>query len=97
MEGNMSDLSQTSSEEQIKKQEEFFKKAQKGTLKYLLDKGGSLKMGELHEYSLNKYLVQHQRFSQMMEIFVDGGLVHFDWETQVVSLTDTGKEFIQSA
>ena len=81
-------------EEQLKKQQEFFEKARKGVLKYLSDKGGKLNMGDLHEHSMNKYLIQHQRFSQMMETFVSEGLIDFDWGAQLVTLTEKGKQFL---
>ena len=52
-------------------------------------------MGELHDYSLNKYLIQHQSFSRMMETFVDEKLVDFDYTTHAVTLTEAGKKFIE--
>jgi len=78
------------------KQKVFFEKARKGVLKFLNDKGGQLPMGELHDYSLNKYLIQHQSFSRMMETFVDEALVDFDSVTYTVTITDTGKSFANS-
>lgn len=74
---------------------EFFEKARKGVLKHLDQKGGTLSLGELHEYSMNTYLIQHQRFSQMMESFVNERLVVVDDETQDLTITDEGKRFIQ--
>lgn len=82
------------SPEALEKQKQYFERARKGVLQYLNEKGGKLNMGELHEYSLKKYLIQHQRFSQMMETFVGENLVVFDWGTQDVTLTDEGKKFI---
>ena len=75
------------------KQKEFFEKARKGVLKHLVDKGGTLSMDQMHEYSLNRYLIQHQSFSKMMETFVDEGLVDFDWTTMQATITDAGKSF----
>lgn len=82
---------------QMDKQQQFFERARKGVLQYLNDQGGKLNMSELHEYSLKKYLIQHQRFSQMMETFVGEALVEFDWGTQDVTLTDAGRIFLQKA
>jgi hypothetical protein len=76
------------------KQKQFFERARRGVLQFLSDKGGLSPMGDLHEYSLKKYLIQHQRFSLMMESFVDEGLVNFDWGTQDVMLTDAGRQFL---
>ena len=80
------------------KEEKFkalFERARKGVLTYVNEKGGTLPMAEMHDYSLNKYFIQHQRFSQMMETFVDEGLVIFDHETHKATITDLGKEFIK--
>jgi hypothetical protein len=76
------------------KQKQFFERARRGVLQYLSDQGGKLNMSELHEYSLKKFLIQHQRFSIMMEGFVNEGLVEFDWGTQNTTLTDTGRQFL---
>ena len=77
------------------KQQQFLERARKGVLQHLNDQGGKLNMSELHEYSLKKYLIQHQRFSQMMETFVNEVLVEFDWATQNVTLTDAGRDFLK--
>lgn len=84
----------TQSPEALEKQRQFFERARKGVLQHLNEKGGKLNMSELHDYSLKKYLIQHQRFSQMMETFVGEQLVEFDWGTQDVTLTDAGRKFI---
>ena len=80
----------------LDKQKAVFEKAKRGVLKYLLDKGGKLGMGELHDYSMNRYLIQHQGFSRMMESFVNEGLVEYDAATQDTVLTQKGKELIGS-
>ena len=86
---------QISEEEKEAKFKEVFERARKGVLKYLDEKGGTLPMGEMHEYSLNKYFIQHERFSKMMETFVDENLIEYDDATQVSTITDKGKEFIK--
>ena len=73
---------------------EFFERARKGVLKHLDASGGSLSLGDLHDYSLKTYLIQHQRFSLMMECFVNEGLATYDNSTDEVVITDKGKEFI---
>ena len=82
-------------QEKEEKFKEFFETARKGVLKYLDEKGGTLAMGEMHDYSLNKYFIQHQRFSQMMETFVDESLIEYDGVTQNSTITEKGKEFIK--
>ena len=59
-----------------------------------MEKGGKLNMGELHEHSMTKYFIQHQRFSMMMETFVNEGLVDYDYATQVVTLSELGQQFL---
>ncbi len=86
---------QTDEQEKEAKFKEFFERARKGVLKYLEDKGGSLSMEEMHDCSLKKYLIQHQKFSQMMESFVDEKLITYDAATQVSTITEAGKEFIK--
>ena len=83
-------------DEEIKqqKQKEFWDKARKGVLKYLAEQGGKLDMGKLHEYSMTKYFIQHQRFSELMESFVNEGLVDHDFATQETTITELGKNFI---
>ena len=81
-------------QEKEAKIKEFFERARKGVLKHLQEKGGLLSLGDLHEYSLKTYLIQHQRFSVMMESFVDEALVTYDSSTEDVLLTEKGKEFI---
>ena len=83
-------------QEMDEKQKEFFEKARRGVLKFLLEKGGKLNMGALHEHSMNKYFIQHQRFSQMMETFVNEGLVEYDYATQDVTLSELGQQFVSS-
>lgn len=87
--------SQMSDEEKLKKQQAFFERARKGILKFLDEKGGKLTLNELHDYSMNKYLIQHQSFSRMMETFVEEDLVSYDAETQETIMTDKGKAFIR--
>ncbi len=90
----MTTNSPISEEEKQKKQQEFFQRARKGVLKFLDDKGGKLTLGEMHEYSMNKYLIQHQSFSRLMETLVDENLVFYDGMTQEAMITDQGKAFI---
>lgn len=84
------------SEELTDAQKAFWEKARKGVLQQLNDQGGQLSLAEMHDFSLNKYFIQHQRFSQMMETFVNEGLVDFDHADQIATITDAGKDFIQN-
>jgi hypothetical protein len=82
------------SPEAIEKQKQFFERARRSVLQHLSDQGGKLNMSDLHEYSMKKFLIQHQRFSIMMEGLVGEGLVDFDWGTQDVTLTEAGQKFL---
>ncbi len=84
-------------QEQDAKLKEFFERARKGVLSHLNEKGGVLPMGNLHEYSLKTFFIQHQRFSIMMESFVNEELATYDNSTDEVVITDKGKEFIGRA
>ena len=86
---------QSGEEDKEAKFQELFERARKGVLKHVDEKGGSLPMGEMHEYSLNTYFIQHQRFSQMMETFVEEELISYDEASQVSTITEKGKEFIK--
>lgn len=75
--------------------QEFFQRARKGVLKHLEEKGGILTVSDLHEFSLNKFLIQHQRFSMMMEGLVNEGLVIYEPGNNEFIITDQGKAFIK--
>lgn len=83
--------SQNSTED---RQKEFLERARKGVLKFLNEKGGKLSLSEMHDYSLNKYLIQHQGFSRMMESFVEERLVEFDHQAHEAIITEAGRQFI---
>ena len=85
-----------SDHEALDKQKAHFEKARKGVLKYLAEKGGQLNMTELHDYSLNRYLIQHQGFSRMMETFVNEGLVKYDEANMMTTITEAGRSFANS-
>ena len=86
---------QTNEQEKEAKLKEFWEKACRGVLKHLDEKGGALSLGEMHDYSLNKYFIQHQRFSKMMETFVGESLIEYNDMTQISTITEKGKEFIR--
>ena len=76
------------------KQKALVERARKGVLQYLQDKGGQLPLSEMHDFSLNKYLIQHQAFSQLMETLVNEGLVEFSQEDYKATITDAGRIYI---
>ena len=82
-----------SEEEKEAKFKALFERARKGVLAYLMDQGGTLPLDRMHDYSLNTYFIQHQRFSQLMESLVDAKLINYDHGTQVSTITEEGKLF----
>jgi hypothetical protein len=66
--------------------------ARQGLMKFILKKGGTIPMRELHTHSLIFYQAGHQAFSQLMEGLVADGLVSYDEATSTFSLTDKGRE-----
>ena len=65
--------------------------ARQGLLQFILKKGGTIPMRELHTHSLVFYQAGHQAFSQLMEGLVGDGLVTYDTTTAVFALTDKGR------
>ena len=81
---------------EAEKEEKFkalFERARKGVVKHVIDKGGSLSLEAMHDYSLNTYFIQHQRFSQLVESLVGEKLVDYDPATQVSTVTEAGRAF----
>ena len=77
------------------RQNAHFEKARRGVLKFIDEKGGTLPMSDLHDFCLNKFFIQHQRFSELMESLVNEQLVEFDWTTRAATITKKGKKFIE--
>ena len=75
------------------RQKALFEKARKGVIKFLDDKGQAT-LAELHDYSLNRYLIQHQAFSRLMETLVNEKLVEYDFTKDVATVTEAGKKFV---
>ena len=84
-----------SDQDALEKQKAHFEKARTGVLKFLFENGGKLTLGELHDFSMNRYLIQHQGFSRMMETFVGEGLMEYDELTRDTSITEAGRKFIR--
>lgn len=90
-EGSMTNPNLT--DEQLKKQQEFLDRARKGVLRQLSDQGGQMNLSALHDFSLNKYFIQHQGFSRMMEDCVNEGFVTFDENSQGFVISDLGRAY----
>jgi len=68
--------------------------ARQGLLKFILKKGGTIPMRELHTHSLVFYQAGHQAFSQLMEGLVADGLVTYNESAAAFSLTERGRASI---
>jgi hypothetical protein len=55
--------------------------------------GAAATLGDMHQYSAERFLIAHQGFSTMMEGFVAEGLVDYDGATRTATLTDAGRRF----
>lgn len=76
------------------KQKALLERARKGIVQFLQEKGGKLSLAELHDYSLNKYFIQHQGFSKLMETLVADKLLEYDFEKDAATLTEKGGKFV---
>ncbi len=83
-----------SPEELEQKQKELLEKARRGVLKFVQEKGGTASLADMHDFSMNRYLIQHQAFSQLMETMVDQKLVDYDFANSQATLTDAGRQLI---
>ena len=92
----MSQYPSPNSEPMNQQQQEFIERVRKGLLVHLSEKGGRLSLGEMHDFSMNKFFVQHQAFSRMMESLVDNELVEYDHGTGYMTITEAGTKFIAS-
>ena len=63
-----------------------WKKVKSGLIKKIVQSGGEISLGDLHDFSERRYLVGHQKFSQMMEELVEEELVLYSYEDRMISL-----------
>ncbi len=78
----------------IERQKAHFERARKGVVQFLIEKGGQLPLEDLHDYSLNRYLIQHQAFSRLMESLVEEKLVEFDFKDSLATATQYGRDWL---
>lgn len=73
-----------------------FEKARKGVLRHLAENGGTMSMGDMHDFSERRYFVAHQGFSRMMEGFVTDGFIAYNHAIGEATITDAGRSFSAS-
>lgn len=74
--------------------ERHFERAKRAVLGFLAEQGGVCGLAELHDYSESRWFLGHQHFSRMMEECVAGGLLTYDDENAVFTLTEAGRAFV---
>ena len=73
-----------------------FEKTRRGVLKFVIDQGGSASLSAMHDFSERRYFVAHKKFSDVMEGFVDNGLVNFDSSEGIAHITESGRAYLES-
>ncbi len=67
-----------------------------GLLKFIVRKGGTIPMRELHTHSLLMFQVTHQAFSQVMEGLVADGYVSYDSTAAAFQISDSGRAWLET-
>jgi hypothetical protein len=60
-------------------------------LAFVADQGGSASLRDLHAHSEATWFVAHVSFSRLMEELTGEGLLSYDHDARVASLTDAGR------
>ena len=66
-------------------------------MKKILELGEETPLREIHDHSERRYFIGHQRFSQLLEELVDDGLVDFNWDQNTASLTEAGRNELETS
>lgn len=80
--------------QKLAKQQKAVERAKKGTLKFLVDAGGSSELGPMHDHSERRYFIAHRAFSRLMEDLTGTGLVEFDHGSGVATITQAGRDYV---
>ena len=81
------------SDEKIRK---HLLRTKKGLLKFIQKEGGTTDLGALNHHSEIRFLIGHQKFSQLMEEFVAEDLITYNWDTQAIVITEKGIQFFSA-
>jgi hypothetical protein len=73
------------------RQKAHWDRTRRGILRFVADQGGRAGLRELHDHSERTYFVAHVGFSRLMEELTAEGLLDYDHDTAVATLTDAGK------
>lgn len=64
-------------------------------LQLAIDNGGTASLGDLHDLAEKRYFIAHKAFSDLMEEMVAKGVFQYDWGTQVATVTEVGRTFLE--
>ena len=73
------------------KQRLFIERARKGVLKLILDKGTPVDLGTIGDFTLQKFFIQHQALSRLIEGLIEDQLLAHNEDAGEFSLTEQGK------
>ena len=65
-------------------------------LKLTAKSDGTAPLGDLHDLAERRYFIAHKAFSDLMEEMVAEGLFLYDWSAGEATITELGKEWIQT-
>ena len=65
-------------------------------LKLTAKSDGTASLGDLHDLAERRYFIAHKAFSDLMEEMVAEGLFLYDWSAGEATITELGKEWIQT-
>ena len=80
-------------EERAEIKKKLHGKARRGVLKEIMENDGTLALAEVHEYTLKKFFIQHQGFSELLEGMVSSKLIEVDKDHNNVTITEEGKNY----
>ena len=67
-------------------------RTKKGILKFIVKKGGTSSLADMHDHSEKRFFIGHRKFSDLMETMIEEELLDYSWEKQEATITKTGKE-----
>ena len=80
-----------STQDAQEKQRLFIERARKGLVKFISDKGTPVDLDMIHDFTFQKFFIQHQALSRLIEGLIEDQLLAHNVETGEFILTDQGK------
>ena len=82
---------QASTQDAQEKQRLFIERARKGVVKFVSEKNAPVDLDMLHDFTFQKFFIQHQALSRLIEGLIEDGLLAHNEEAGEFYLTDQGK------